>query len=119
IIQLNHEQSTSNVYIYKLNAVVVHIGEAADSGHIFSYIRSSDNLWYKADDTSVQRIDLDTVLACNNSYILCYTKSSTAGQVLRETEFFKPYEESSRVLFSSTPVRRDGITCKIIDHQTS
>ncbi|CAF4288653.1 unnamed protein product, partial [Rotaria magnacalcarata] len=119
IIQLNHEQSTSNVYIYKLNAVVVHIGEAADSGHIFSYIRSPDNLWYKADDTSVQRIDLDTVLACNNSYILCYAKSSTAGQVLRETEFFKSYEESSRVLFSSTPVRRDGITCKIIDHQTS
>ncbi|CAF5175986.1 unnamed protein product, partial [Rotaria magnacalcarata] len=118
IIQLNHEQYNSNDYIYKLNAVVVHIGETADSGHIFSYIRSPDNLWYKANDGLVQRIDLNAVLANNNSYILCYTKSSTAGQVLCETEFFKSYEESSRVLLFSTPMRRDDMTRKIIDHQT-
>ena len=56
------ENPQSEEYIYMLYAVVVHLGETANNGHIFAYIRSPDNLWYRINDERVTSISPKLVL---------------------------------------------------------
>lgn len=63
---------------YRLYAVLVHVGASMHSGHYFSYVRSPNNRWYKADDTTMTQCDLNQVLSQHGAYILCYIKETTA-----------------------------------------
>lgn len=74
--QSGQENYQPDQFIYQLYAVVVHLGEAANNGHIFSYVRSSDELWYKINDELVTPVNIETVLSDKNSYILYYAKLS-------------------------------------------
>ena len=38
LVNSSREVNKTNEYVYQLNAVVIHIGETVNSGHIFSYI---------------------------------------------------------------------------------
>jgi ubiquitin C-terminal hydrolase len=38
---------------YKLYGVLVHTGSTSHSGHYYSYVRSPNNVWFKADDSRV------------------------------------------------------------------
>ena len=89
---------------YELYAVLVHSGEATENGHIFSYVRSPDQLWYKADDDLMTRVSCETVLNDRNSYILCYSKEST---VMNRRSASTQCESRTRPskLYTSTPKR--------------
>ena len=91
--------------VYRLYAVVIHVGETVKYSHIFSYIRSPDNFWYKANDESIIQTNLDTVLADNNSYIFCYNKTTNANTIVREIQIDAFVEGTPHCLFSSTPIR--------------
>lgn len=101
----NYHQSDE--YIYMLYAVVVHLGNTASKGHIFAYIRSPDNLWYKIDDESVTLTNRKTVFSDNNSYILWYTKLSEEKRNLYRKEINELFTPSSQTQVSSTPVHRN------------
>jgi ubiquitin carboxyl-terminal hydrolase 36/42 len=73
---LQEENEETRQSIYRLYAVVVHLGEQADNGHIFSYIRSPDGFWYEANDSSITPVNLERVLSDNGAYVLCYAKAS-------------------------------------------
>lgn len=63
---------------YRLYAVLVHVGSSMHSGHYFSYVRSPNNRWYKADDTTMTPCDINQVLAHHGAYILCYIKETSS-----------------------------------------
>ncbi|CAF1474305.1 unnamed protein product [Adineta steineri] len=106
--QINQENHSFNKFYYKLYAVVVHLGDSADNGHIFSYVCAPDNNWYKTDDESVTSINFDHVLTDCNSYILCYTKVTEETLLLSESEVNKTRSQSPCLIYSSTPVRLTG-----------
>jgi ubiquitin C-terminal hydrolase len=105
IQESNKENDTSNNLIYQLYAVVVHRGATPDEGHIFTYIRSPDGFWYKANDESITRIKLDEVLTDKDAYILCYAKVPTGTMVSSDTELIIPPLQSPSLFTSSTPIR--------------
>jgi len=108
VFQLNQQNHKFNHLIYELYAVLVHLGETVDNGHLFSYIRSPDDLWYKTNDELITRVNLDSVLADNNSYVLCYGKISEEKINLPESEVNTSRTQSARFLFSSTSTRSNG-----------
>ncbi|XP_076310122.1 uncharacterized protein LOC143225138 isoform X3 [Tachypleus tridentatus] len=61
--------------IYRLNAVLVHMGSSCNSGHYFCYVRNSNGLWYIMDDARVQQVSLNQVLS-QQAYVLFYIKTS-------------------------------------------
>jgi ubiquitin carboxyl-terminal hydrolase 36/42 len=71
----SHDQSLN----YRLYAVLVHIGSSMHSGHYYSYVRSPNNRWYKADDTTMTQCDLNQVLTQHGAYILCYIKETESS----------------------------------------
>ncbi len=59
-------------------------------------------------------INLDIVLADNNSYILCYAKLPEEELLFSETETNKSCRRSPHFQYSSTPIRPDKRTYKTI-----
>ena len=93
------ENKENNPVIYELYAVVIHLGKKAHEGHVFSCIRSPDNLWYKIDDKSVTRVDLTWILKNSNAYMLFYSKVPTAKSHFEQTTL------ESRMRLSSIPLQ--------------
>ncbi|KFQ13271.1 Ubiquitin carboxyl-terminal hydrolase 42, partial [Leptosomus discolor] len=58
---------------YSLYAVLVHVGSSCGAGHYFCYIKASNGLWYKMNDTAVTPCDLSTVLK-QEAYLLFYVR---------------------------------------------
>jgi ubiquitin C-terminal hydrolase len=76
---MSDENSTDQLLNYRLYAVLVHVGSSMHSGHYFSYVRSPNNRWYKADDTTMTQCDLNQVLTQHGAYILCYIKETPSS----------------------------------------
>ncbi|CAF4240825.1 unnamed protein product [Rotaria sp. Silwood2] len=119
ILQSDKENCQINQFIYQLNAVVVHIGETVNSGHIHSYIKSPDALWYKADDELITKIDLSKVLADNDSYILFYTKFTNEKIIQWESQCSTPFKKSSNLILSSTPAHLGEQSLETFDDDTT
>ncbi|CAF2661092.1 unnamed protein product [Rotaria sp. Silwood2] len=119
ILQSDKENCQINQFIYQLNAVVVHIGETVNSGHIHSYIKSPDALWYKADDELITKIDLSKVLADNDSYILFYTKFTNEKIILWESQCSTPFKKLSNLILSSTPAHLGEQNLETFDDDTT
>eukprot|EP01012_Entosiphon_sulcatum_P036794 TRINITY_DN47000_c0_g1_i1.p1 TRINITY_DN47000_c0_g1~~TRINITY_DN47000_c0_g1_i1.p1 ORF type:complete len:603 (+),score=105.85 TRINITY_DN47000_c0_g1_i1:72-1880(+) len=60
---------------YRLSGVVVHQGSSMHAGHYYSYIRSSNNLWYCMNDQSVTQASVDRALS-QEAYLLFYVAES-------------------------------------------
>ncbi|CAF1472222.1 unnamed protein product [Adineta steineri] len=73
---MSEENSNDQSLNYRLYAVLVHVGSSMHSGHYYSYVRSPNNRWYKADDTTMTQCDLNQVLTQHGAYILCYIKET-------------------------------------------
>ena len=58
---------------YRLYGVIVHEGHSCNSGHYHAFVRSSNDIWYSMNDSSVNQVSLDTVLR-QRAYILFYQK---------------------------------------------
>ncbi|KAK1287530.1 Ubiquitin carboxyl-terminal hydrolase 16 [Acorus calamus] len=63
--------------VYSLYAVVVHLDvmNAAFSGHYVCYVKTSQNKWYKVDDSTVKPVELEKVLS-QGAYMLLYARCS-------------------------------------------
>ncbi|XP_051497285.1 ubiquitin carboxyl-terminal hydrolase 42-like [Apus apus] len=66
-------QTAGEPLLYSLYAVLVHRGESCDAGHYFCYVKTSNGLWHKMDDSLVTRCDLQTVLG-QQAYLLFYVR---------------------------------------------
>jgi ubiquitin C-terminal hydrolase len=113
--QSNQKNLESNEFVYQLYSVLVHLGETTNNGHIFSYVRSPDDLWYKTNDELVTPVNLETVLSDKNSYILCYSKLSEEKINLGGREMNESCTEPSPVFFSSTPKHPNVTTTRTFD----
>ena len=82
---MSEESADDQSLNYRLYAVLVHLGSSMHSGHYFSYVRSPNNRWYKADDSSMTACDLNQVLTQHGAYILCYIKETPATTTVSKT----------------------------------
>jgi uncharacterized C2H2 Zn-finger protein len=76
---MSEENPDDQSFNYRLYAVLVHVGSSMHSGHYFSYVRSPNNRWYKADDTTMTQCDLNQILTQHGAYILCYIKETPSS----------------------------------------
>ena len=104
ILESNKENDTNDNFTYRLNSVVVHLGENANSGHIFTYFRAPDSTWYKADNESILSVELDTVFGDKDAYILCYTQVPNNRIIPTDTDMTISPLRFSSTLISSTPI---------------
>jgi uncharacterized UBP type Zn finger protein len=111
----------NNAPIYELYAVIVHLGENANEGHIYAYIRSPDGFWYKADDKFVTRVDINRVLTNENSYMLFYSKATRERSISNRTTLEastipSSVSSSTSACLSTLKIHENNET---IDHQNS
>ncbi|CAF2117289.1 unnamed protein product [Rotaria magnacalcarata] len=79
----NINSSTNN--LYKLYAVINHIGDNLNSGHYYLYIRSSDNRWFLVDDAHCQHVSSNEVLNHPEAFMLFYAKVCPASVSMNES----------------------------------
>ncbi|KAJ2999284.1 hypothetical protein HDV02_003217 [Globomyces sp. JEL0801] len=60
---------------YELFGVNMHAGHSCNSGHYYSFIKSSDGNWYKMDDSSVKPVPISSVLQ-QAGYMFFYQRKS-------------------------------------------
>lgn len=65
--------------IYKLYALILHLGQIPHSGHYLAYVRSSNGSWYEYDDSRVTQIPLSTVLNNKYAYVLLYRRVDSSS----------------------------------------
>ncbi|ERE87753.1 ubiquitin carboxyl-terminal hydrolase 17-like protein E [Cricetulus griseus] len=68
-------QSHRQPLFYSLYAVLVHDGVTCHSGHYFCYVKAGNGHWYKMDDSSVTRCDVNSVLS-EPAYVLFYVQQT-------------------------------------------
>lgn len=100
----NEENDSISDSTYELYAVVVHQGQTPGSGHVFSYIRSPDGLWYEANDEIVTQVHLNVVLTEKDAYVLCYVKTSTQSSLHLDKTSINSSIKSSPTIITSTPI---------------
>lgn len=63
--------------VYRLYGIVVHLDimNAAYSGHYICYVKTSQNRWFKIDDSQVTAVDMDTAFR-EGAYMLLYARCS-------------------------------------------
>ncbi|KAM6032483.1 ubiquitin carboxyl-terminal hydrolase 42-like, partial [Theristicus caerulescens] len=64
-------QAPGEPLLYSLYAVLVHEGPGCQAGHYYCFVKASDGHWYKMNDASVERCDIEMVL-CQRAYLLFY-----------------------------------------------
>ncbi|XP_054823685.1 ubiquitin carboxyl-terminal hydrolase 21-like [Prosopis cineraria] len=72
----NCNQSNNEALKYDLYAIVVHVGFSSTSGHYFCFVRTAPGMWYRLDDSKVNRVAEGFVLS-QEAYILLYARRGT------------------------------------------
>ncbi|RUO96716.1 hypothetical protein BC936DRAFT_141569, partial [Jimgerdemannia flammicorona] len=83
----------SDIGLYRLYAVLVHVGASCTSGHYHCFIKGSDSEWYSMNDTSVKPVSLTTVLR-QRAYMLFYAQESRGQVVVAQPQGVKRNLES-------------------------
>jgi hypothetical protein len=91
---------------YRLCGVLVHSGNSCHSGHYYSYVKNSNDIWYRMDDSRVSQVPLKQALD-QHAYILFY---------VREGQYVEPetpkFEEPPTPL--KTPTKPNEVFEEII-----
>jgi len=82
---LSPDVNQEDSYNYKLYGVLVHHGYNCHSGHYYSFIKASNGLWYKMDDSRVEQTTENQVLN-QSAYILFYTRESDNDESSQDNE---------------------------------
>ncbi|KAL0481863.1 ubiquitin carboxyl-terminal hydrolase [Acrasis kona] len=72
-LQLDPYMSNGGRASYKLYGVLVHSGNTCHSGHYYSFVKNSNGVWYKMDDSHVSQVSLSQVLG-QHAYVLFYVR---------------------------------------------
>lgn len=72
--------------VYKLRAIVLHLGETIHGGHFICHARGDDNRWRKFNDSLVSNLSpgdaYQTSTAQQNAYIICYEREANPSPKL-------------------------------------
>ena len=72
----NNPETNSSNNIYRLYAVINHVGKKLTHGHYYSYIRSADDFWYLLNDANSRKVSSNVVFNHPDAYVLFYAKIS-------------------------------------------
>jgi ubiquitin C-terminal hydrolase len=75
--------------IYSLCGVLVHSGSSCHSGHYYSFVKNSNGVWYKMDDSHVSQVSLTQALG-QHAYILFYVRQNQPGSPIEEPKIEEP-----------------------------
>lgn len=78
---------------YKLCGVLVHSGNSCHSGHYYSYVKNSNGVWYRMDDSRVAQVQQKAALE-QHAYILFYVR-----------EGMQSFPEPARAEEPPTPIK--------------
>jgi hypothetical protein len=96
------ENKTEN-YRYRLFSVLVHDGYSINSGHYYSYIKNSNDMWFCMNDSHVSRVNEKEIFQ-QSPYILFYEKIVEQKKLpmLKEIKVEKKIEENISSLDTSS-----------------
>jgi ubiquitin carboxyl-terminal hydrolase 36/42 len=63
---------------YELCGVIVHVGRGCQFGHYYSYVKTMNGIWCRADDQHVSQVEIDEVLK-QKAYLLFYVKKNSSN----------------------------------------
>ncbi|RYR47482.1 ubiquitin carboxyl-terminal hydrolase 16 [Arachis ipaensis] len=97
--------------IYRLYGVVVHLDimNAAFSGHYVSYVKNSQNKWFKVDDSVVTPVEVERVLT-KGSYMLFYARCSPKAPRSIRGKTLSPESKGKVTGKTATKTRNVSIT---------
>jgi len=118
------EQST----VYNLYAILVHSGTSTRSGHYYSFVKGSNGIWYRMDDSHVSEVSLGTVLK-QEAYILFYNRFENSQSISKsidniskkqeKKEEKSPKEQSLNADEESISKKRKGLPTTTENQQTT
>ncbi|EFC49081.1 ubiquitin specific protease [Naegleria gruberi] len=73
---------------YSLYGVLVHSGGSSSSGHYYSFVKNSNGIWYRMDDSSVTQVSQNTALG-QQAYMLFYSRNMDDFKSDKCTAIFK------------------------------
>lgn len=72
-------------WLYRLSAVIIHLGEDMTSGHYICYVKDEfTNEWFKADDARFTK-DSSVLNYTTSVYLLCYERSDHSAPVINDS----------------------------------
>ncbi|OMJ84054.1 hypothetical protein SteCoe_14925 [Stentor coeruleus] len=84
-ITLDSSLLYSQPIIYRLYAVLVHVGFGCRSGHYYSFIKAPNDMWFEANDSCISQASLSRVLSNNGAYILMYKRDSPRPKIFENS----------------------------------
>lgn len=75
----------SEPIVYKLYAVLIHVGFGCRSGHYYSFVKAPNDMWFEANDSSISQASVSRVLNNNAAYILMYKRDSAKPKSLENS----------------------------------
>ena len=85
VLKLDEFLIYSEDLVYELYAVLIHIGFGCRSGHYYSFIKASNDLWYEANDSFISQTSISKVLNNNGAYIFMYKKSTPRPKIVENS----------------------------------
>ncbi|KAK9813326.1 hypothetical protein WJX73_000133 [Symbiochloris irregularis] len=71
--------------LYELYSVIVHVGHSLHAGHYFCFVRASDGLWHRMDDTHVASV-AERIVLSQSAYMLFYIRKSPPAASISSPE---------------------------------
>ena len=111
----------SSSSLYRLYAVISHIGNTTQSGHYYSYIRCLNDKWFLASDKHCKEIELNEVLHNPNATMLFYAKvpKSLCNEYLSMEQLVSKSTSTENIENISSPISMPNVSvCYDVDKQT-
>lgn len=67
--------------LYELYAVIVHVGHSLNAGHYYCFVRASNGLWHRMDDTHVSQVGCKLSHAAMRALLYNISKSHPYREV--------------------------------------
>ncbi|KAI7867804.1 hypothetical protein BDF14DRAFT_1881423 [Spinellus fusiger] len=97
--------------IYRLYAVLVHLGSGCSSGHYYAFVKSPEGKWYRMDDEDVTQVSLDEVLS-QKAYMLFY--ADTGAESVKQSAHTTTSNEKPAAVNSDPIIKTKGLDDKVM-----
>jgi ubiquitin C-terminal hydrolase len=96
-----NQQANSSNNLYKLYAVINHVGEDPYHGHYYSYIRSSDDRWFIVNDEYCGTVPSNEVFNHRDAFVLFYGRVFDTSDINNSS---CQQQKSTSLITESNPV---------------